>query len=324
LRQHRSLRICLLLLFASFIRPALADGFPSRTITIVVGFSAGGIADTSARLLARSLQEQLRQPVIVENRAGASGVIASRWVQRATPDGYTILYNSTGPMISAMYLMKSPPYDTVKDFAPIRGLTETPMVLVTKVDKPYKTLSELIAYAKAHPGKVSYGSVGPGSTLHIASVMLEQSAGIEMLHVPYKGAAPAMNDLLGGQIDVLFDYLNTSTPQINAGAIRALGLSSSRRVPDRDVPTIAEQGQPSVVLSPWYGIFAPLGTPPDVVEKLSSAFGEALKTPAVIDYNLSAGSISLDLPPEQFKKFLEDETAKWKVLAEKAGVVGIQ
>jgi tripartite-type tricarboxylate transporter receptor subunit TctC len=324
LPQFRWLGAWLFLLLTSFVSPVLADGYPSRTITLVVGFSAGGIADTSARLLARSLQEQLGQPVIVENRTGASGVIASRAVQRAAPDGYTILYNSLGPMVSAMYLMKDPPYNAATDFMMVRGLTETPMVLVTKADKPYVTLSEFIAYAKAHPGKVTYGSVGPGSTLHIASVMLEQSAGVKMLHVPYKGAAPAMNDLLGGQIDVLFDYLNTSTPQINAGALRALGLSSSRRVPGRDIPTIAEQGQPDVVLSPWYGIFVPVGTPPDVIEKLSNAFSKALKSPAMIEYNRSAGSVTLDMPPEQFKKFIEDEIAKWKILADRAGVVGIQ
>ncbi|HVZ45775.1 MAG TPA: tripartite tricarboxylate transporter substrate binding protein [Ramlibacter sp.] len=311
-------RALLALLLASSLQ-AWAQTYPSRPITIVVPFAAGGLADASARQLALSLKEQLGQPVIVENRVGAGGTIGARAVQLAKPDGYTLLYGSVGPMVGSLYLVKDLPYHPLKDFVPVHGLTETPMVLVTQATKPYKTLAEFVAYAKANPGKATYGSVGVGSTLHLATVLLEQSAQIRLLHVPYKGSALALNDMLGGQIDILFDYLPTSWPHIESGKLRALAVSSSRRVPGRNIPTAAEQGLPEVVLSPWYGIFAPAGTPADVVQKLSQAFGTALKKQSVVDYNYGAGAVALDLGPRDFATFIEREIVKWKDLVEKSG-----
>jgi len=293
--------------------------YPNRPITIVVPFAAGGLADASTRQLAAVLKDQLGQAVIVENKVGAGGTIGARSVQQAKPDGYTLLYGSVGPMVGSLYLVKDLPYHPLKDFVPVRGLTETPMVLVTQSTKPYKTLPELVAYAKVNPGKVSYGSVGLGSTLHLASVLLEQSARIQMNHIPYKGSAPALNDLLGGQIDVLFDYLPTSSPHIESGKLRALAVSSSRRVPGRNIPTATEQGLPDVVLSPWYGIFAPLGTPAEIVQKLSAALSQAQKKQVVIDYDFTAGAVPLDLGPREFSAFIEMEIVKWKVLVEKSG-----
>ncbi len=301
--------------------PAFGQSFPNRPITIVVPFAAGGLADASARQLATSLKDQLGQPVIVDNKVGAGGTIGARAVQKAKPDGYTLLYGSVGPMVGSLYLVKDLNYHPLKDFVPVHGLTETPMVLVTQSTKPYKTLSELVAYAKANPGKVSYGSVGVGSTLHLASVLLEQSAKIQMNHIPYKGSALALTDLIGGQIDVLFDYLPTSTPYLESGKLRALAVTSSKRVPGRAIPTAAEQGLPDVVLSPWYGMFAPAGTPPEVVHKLSAAFSQALKKQAVIDYNFTAGAVALDLGPREFSTFIDKEIVKWKDLVEKSGAV---
>ena len=176
------------------IAAASGQPYPSRPIMIVVPFAAGGLADSSARQLAQALKNQLGRAVIVENRPGAGGTIGARSVQGANPDGYTLLYGSVGPMVGSLYLIKDLPYHPLKDFIPIYGLTETPMVLVTQSTKPYKSLKELVAYAKAYPGKVTYGSVGLGSTLHLISMMLEQSGEIQMLHVPYKGSAPALND----------------------------------------------------------------------------------------------------------------------------------
>jgi tripartite-type tricarboxylate transporter receptor subunit TctC len=301
------------------IAAASGQPYPSRPIMIVVPFAAGGLADSSARQLAQALKNQLGRAVIVENRPGAGGTIGARSVQGANPDGYTLLYGSVGPMVGSLYLIKDLPYHPLKDFIPIYGLTETPMVLVTQSTKPYKSLKELVAYAKAYPGKVTYGSVGLGSTLHLISMMLEQSGEIQMLHVPYKGSAPALNDLLGGQIDILFDYLPTSSPQIEAGTLRALAVSSSKRVPGYDIPTASEQGLNGVVLSPWYGIFAPKGTPAEVVEKLSAAFAQAAETPAVVQYNHVAGAVPLGLGPIEFAKFIDAEIAKWKDLIEKSG-----
>jgi tripartite-type tricarboxylate transporter receptor subunit TctC len=313
-------RLCLSLA-SLMIGIAAANGqpYPNRPITIVVPFAAGGLADSSARQLAQVLKNQLGRAVIVENRPGAGGTIGARSVQAANPDGYTLLYGSVGPMVGSLYLIKDLPYHPLKDFVPIYGLTETPMVLVTQSTKPYKNLKELVAYAKAYPGKVTYGSVGLGSTLHLISMMLEQSGEIQMLHVPYKGSAPALNDLLGGQIDILFDYLPTSSPHIEAGTLRALAVSSSKRVPGYDIPTASEEGLAGVVLSPWYGIFAPKGTPAEVVEKLSTSFAQAAKTPAVVQYNHVAGAVPLDLGPIEFAKFIDAEIAKWKDLIEKSG-----
>jgi tripartite-type tricarboxylate transporter receptor subunit TctC len=313
-------RLCLSLA-SLIIGSYTANGqqYPNRSITIVVPFAAGGLADSSARQLAQVLKDQLGRAVIVENRTGAGGTIGARSVQAANPDGYTLLYGSVGPMVGSLYLIKDLPYHPLKDFVPIYGLTETPMVLVTQSTKPYKTLKELIAYAKANPGRVTYGSVGLGSTLHLISMMLEQSGEIQMLHVPYKGSAPALNDLLGGQIDILFDYLPTSSPHIETGTLRALAVSSSKRVPRYDIPTASEQGLTGVVLSPWYGIFAPKGTPADVVEKLSRAFAQAGRTPAVIEYNHVAGAVPLDLGPIEFAKFIDSEIAKWQDLIQKSG-----
>jgi tripartite-type tricarboxylate transporter receptor subunit TctC len=313
-------RLCLSLA-SLMIGMAAANGqrYPNRPITIVVPFAAGGLADSSARQLAQVLKNQLGRAVIVENRTGAGGTIGARSVQGANPDGYTLLYGSVGPMVGSLYLIKDLPYHPLKDFIPIYGLTETPMVLVTQSTKPYKSLKELVAYAKAYHGRVTYGSVGLGSTLHLISMMLEQSGEIQMLHVPYKGSAPALNDLLGGQIDILFDYLPTSSPHLEAGTLRALAVSSSKRVPGYDIPTASEQGLNGVVLSPWYGIFAPKGTPAEVVEKLSTAFAQAAETPAVVQYNHVAGAVPLDLGPIEFAKFIDAEIAKWKDLIEKSG-----
>jgi tripartite-type tricarboxylate transporter receptor subunit TctC len=313
-------RLCLSLA-ALMIGIATANGqpYPNRPITIVVPFAAGGLADSSARQLAQVLKNQLGRAVIVENRTGAGGTIGARSVQGANPDGYTLLYGSVGPMVGSLYLIKDLPYHPLKDFVPIYGLTETPMVLVTQSTKPYKSLKELVAYAKDNPGQITYGSVGLGSTLHLVSMMLEQAGDIQMLHVPYKGSAPALNDLLGGQIDILFDYLPTSSPHIEAGTLRALAVSSSKRVPGYDIPTASEEGLAGVVLSPWYGIFAPKGTPAEVVEKLSTSFAQAAKTPAVVQYNHVAGAVPLDLGPIEFAKFIDAEIAKWKDLIEKSG-----
>lgn len=300
---------------------AIAQAYPTKPINLVVPFPAGGITDNGARLFARMLGERLGQPVTVDNQGGASGTIAAQFVRRARPDGYTILYGTSGPMVAVHSLMKSVPYDTLKDFTPVYGLAETPMVLVTPADSPFKTLPELVEYARKNPGKLTFGSPGLGTAPHLAGEMLKTAAKIDMLHVPYKGMAPAMSDLLGGRIRLMFDYAATIAPHVASGAIRPVALSTATRLASHpNIPTPSEGGFPQVNIAPWTGIFLPAGTPNDVVEKLTVAIESTVKDPVMVDYYQKGGQVSLNLRRDKFVPFIEAEIPKWKSLIERSGV----
>lgn len=301
--------------------PALADSYPTKPISMVVPFPAGGVTDNGARVFAKVLGEKLGQPITVENQGGASGVIATQYVKRAQPDGYTILYGTSGPMVAVHSLMKSVPYDTLKDFIPVFAIAETPMILVVNAKSPYKSFDELVQFARKNPGKPTFGSPGLGTAPHLAGELVKKSAKVDMLHVPYKGMAPAMMDLLGERLDFVFDYMSTTAPHLASGAVRALAISTGARISSLpDVPTIAESGYPEVNLAPWTGIFVPAGTPKDVVEKLASAMEETAKHPVVEELSQKNGQRQLNLRGEDFSRFVEGELVKWKALIESSGV----
>ncbi|VWX61688.1 MFS transporter [Burkholderiales bacterium 8X] len=301
---------------------AQPENYPSRPITMVIPFPAGGVTDGSARLMAKVLGDKLGQPIVIENYGGASGVIGAQAVLKAKPDGYTILYGTSGPMVAVQAMMKPPPYDTLKSFVPLYGLTETPMVLVATTSSPYRTLAELIDYARKNPGKVNFGSPGLGTSPHLAGELLKSAANIDMVHVPYKGTAAASADLLGGNIQLMFDYAQPIAGHVATGKLRPLVLSTSKRLAVApDIPTATELGYPQVNLAPWTGLFLPIGTPQAIVDKLVPAVEAALKDPLVVDNFYKGGNNALNMPPDKFRKFIESETPKWRSLIEKSGAV---
>lgn len=304
---------------------AAAQSYPSKPVKLVIPFPAGGVTDNGARLFAKLLGEKLGQPIIVENFGGASGMIGAQAVQKAQPDGYTVLYGTSGPMVAIQSLMKKVPYHPLKDFIPVYGLTETPMVLVTHKSSPFKTFPELIDYAKKNPGKVTFGSPGNGTAPHLAGELVNIAAGVDMLHVPYKGTAPASADLLGERIDLMFDYAQPIAQHVSSGKLRTLVLSTAKRLAiSPDIPTASELGYPAVNLAPWTGLFVPAGTPKEVIDKLVQASDAAVREKAMQDYYYSGGNSPLHLKPAEFAKFIEKEIPKWKELIERSGAAQSQ
>lgn len=297
---------------------AQAQDYPKQRVTIVVPFSPGGSTDTVARLLAHKLQVELGQPFIVENKPGASGNIAAEQVLRANPDGYT-LFMGTSTSIANISLYRKLNYDMIKDFTPVSQAVHTPLVLITKPGLPVNTVAELVKYAKDNKGKVTYGSGGNGTSQHLGGVMFEHLAGAPMVHVPYKGAAPAVTDLMGGQIDIMFAPLVDALPYIKGNKVKALGLTTPHK--NNQVPGV----QPiSTVLSgfdvaTWNGIFVPAKTPPEVVQKLSAAIGKVMKQPETRKLIEEQGSEPVGSSPEAFKKFVASEVLVWKKLVEISG-----
>jgi tripartite-type tricarboxylate transporter receptor subunit TctC len=306
---------------ALVISAATAQDFPNRPVTWVVPYAPGGVTDTGARVVAKAFSETLGQPVVVENRGGAGGIVGTEYVAQSKPDGYTILYGSSGPMATNPYLYKKVSYDPMKSFSLIHTMSESPLIMVVNANTPYKTLGEFIDYAKKNPGKINFGSAGAGTATHLVGELLQKEAGIELLHIPYKGSAPEIVDLLAGVLDVSFDYNVVVKPHIDAGKLRALAVTSDQRMKTlANVPTLKESGYPGAVLSGWSTIVAAAGTPQPVVDKLAKAFGEALKKPEVISY--FEGNGSAVMPPltgEKLMHFMVDENAKFKALVEKSG-----
>ena len=259
---------------ASHVRAA---DYPTRPIKLVVPYPAGGPTDVLGRLVADFLGRDLKQTVIVENKGGAQGAIAAEAVARAEPDGYTLFIPAGSIIVLNPLLYKKLSYDPVKDFRMLGLVTDLPVVMEVHPSVPAKTVAEFVAYAKQNPGKLNFGSAGTGVTIHLAGEMFRQMAGIEMTHVPYKGAGPALTDLLSGNIQVMFDSVSTAMPPVKAGMLRALGVSSAQRSPDLpDVPTIAESGYPDYRVSVWYGIAAPSKLPDDIAQKISASLDRVL------------------------------------------------
>lgn len=301
--------------------PALAQKYPDRPITWVVPFGPGTVTDNSARIVAKALGEKLGQNVLVENKPGAAGIVGTEYVMNAKPDGYTFLYGSSGPMATYTSLYKKLSYSPLKSFVPVHAMSSSPLVMVVNTESPFKTLKDFIAYAKANPDKINFGTSGAGTSQHLTGELLQMAAGFKMTHIPYKAGGAQMVDLLGGNIQVMFDYPSVVKPHIEAGKLRPLGITSAQRLKNLpNVPTMVEQGLPDVQISAWSAIMLPANTPADIVEKLGSAFKEALKDPAVIAYFDSTDSIAYnDIGPKELPAFIESETAKFKTLVEKSG-----
>ncbi|HXL30300.1 MAG TPA: tripartite tricarboxylate transporter substrate binding protein [Bradyrhizobium sp.] len=270
--------ICCLLIAAFAATPnASAVDYPVRPIKLVVPYAAGGPTDVLGRLVADYLGRDLKQAVIVENKPGAQGAIGAEAVARADPDGYTLFVAAGSIIVLNPMLYKKLSYDPVKDFRMLALVTDLPVVMEVHPSVPAKTVAEFVAYAKQNPGKLNFGSAGTGGTIHLAGEMFKQMAGIEMTHVPYKGAGPALTDLLSGNIQVMFDSMGTALPPVKAGLLRPLGVSSTQRSPDLpDVPTIAESGYPDYAVSVWYGIVAPSKLPDEIAQKISASLDRAL------------------------------------------------
>lgn len=302
--------------------PAFAQKeFPSKPIMLVVTYPPGGPTDAMARTLAAALKNSLGQPVIVENRAGAGGNIGAEVVARAEPDGYTLMFGTSAPLAINVSLYRKINYDPVKSFAPVIQIGHLPNVLVVNPNVPAKNVQELIAYGKAHPGKLSYASSGNGASSHLAGVLFNNLAGTDFQHVPYKGTGPALNDLLGGQVSMTFTDVLTALPFIKSGKVRALGVTTkgrSQALPD--VPTVAEQGVAGFDVSVFFGVVAPAGTPPAVIAKLNHAFADALQQPEVRKTLLAQGlELAPSTSPEQLGAFVKSEVSKWRGVVQKSG-----
>lgn len=299
--------------------PALAQEWPTRPVTIVVPFAAGGTTDLVARPIAQALSEKLGQPVVVENKAGAGGTLAAGLVAKAPADGYTV-FLATVAHTMAPGLYKSLPYDFEKDFEPVTLAAQVPNVLIVHPSVPAKTVGELIAYIKANPGKVNFGSAGPGSTEHMSGELFRAMLGADMVHVPYKGGAPMMTDLIAGQIQMAIETSGSALPHIQAGTVRALAVSTAQRSPFfPELPTLAESGLAGYDVTTWYGFMVPKGTPPAVRDRLVREIGAVLKEPAVAARLKDMAAVPGGQPPAEVAAFIAAETAKWRKVAKDAG-----
>ena len=302
---------------------AQAQDYPTRPVTMVVPFAAGGPTDTVARLVAQSMSKTLGQQVVVENVGGAGGTIGAARVAKADPDGYTILLHHIGQATAAT-LYRKLPYDPKADFAPVGLVTDVPMTIVAKKDFPAKDLKELVAYVKANPDKVTLANAGVGAASHLCGMLFMQALGTSLTTVPYKGTGPAMNDLVGGQVDLMCDQTTNTTGQIKGGAIKAYAVTTPTRVPSLpDLPTTKEAGLPTVQVAVWHGIYAPKGTPDAVTKKLSDALKVALKDDMVKQrFNeLGTEPVAQDrATPKVLGDFVVAEIDRWKPIITAAGV----
>ena len=300
--------------------PAGAQGYPSKPIRFVVPYPAGGPLDTVARLLAQKVGESMKQPVVVDNKPGAGGNIGADLVAKSPPDGYTILMGAVATHAINPTLYSSIPYDAVRDFTPITQVASTPNVLVVNPAVPANDVKSFIAHAKANPGKLNFGSGSTGSAGHLAGELFNAQAGVKMTHVPYKGAAPAMQDLLGGRIELMFDNLASSLAQVKAGKVRALAVTTAKRSSlAPDLPTIAESGLPEFDISTWFGVFAPAGVPRDIVERLHAEFTRALAAPDVREKMLALGAEPVGNRPEEFAAYIRREAEKYSRVIKASG-----
>ncbi len=293
---------------------AKAEDWPTRTITMVNPFAAGGPNDVLARLFAQRMGEILGQQIIVENVGGAGGMNGADRVAKAAPDGYTFLLGTVGTQAQNQSLYKKPAYNSVTDFAPVALMVEAPLVLVARKDLPVKDMKEFVAYGKANKDKMQYASAGTGSAIHLGCALMNMVTGLDIVHVPYRGANPAMQDLMGGRVDYLCDIITTAKPQVDAGTVKPIAILTKERskvLPN--VPTAIEQGF-EVEAYTWNAFFLPKGTPEAIVQKLNHATVEAMKTPAVRDKLESAGLVFVSddrTTPEYLAKFVQSEIAKW-------------
>jgi tripartite-type tricarboxylate transporter receptor subunit TctC len=310
--------VCLSSLAAG-IAPSSAADYPSRPVRWLIGFAAGGAVDIVARIMSQWLSERLGQQFIVENRAGSGGNLAAAAAITSPPDGYTLLFVAPNNAISTS-LYKKLPYDFIRDTVPVASIMQLTNMMVVPASLPVKTVQEFIDYCKANPGKVAYASSGNGTSVHMSAELFKVLTHVDMVHVPYRGSAIAYPDLISNKVQVLFDNLPGALEQVRAGTMRGLGVTSPQRWPTvPDVPAIAET-VPGFESVGFYGISAPKGTPPEIVEILNKAVGEALKDPKLVARLAELGGIPKPMTPAEFGKLLTDETEKWRKVVEFAGV----
>jgi tripartite-type tricarboxylate transporter receptor subunit TctC len=308
-------------IFALVTDPARAQNYPSRPIKIIVPLPAGGLADMFARVVAQHLTEASKQAVVVENHTGAGGAIGADVAAKSAPDGYTLLLGLHSTNVILPYLIKKLSYDPDKDFVSIIQIATLPNLLVVHPSVPAHTVEELIAYAKANPGKLTYASQGNGSSGHITGEQFKQAAGIDIVHVPYRGAAPAVQDLVGGQVQMMFDSVTIQLPQLSAGKTRALAVTSTQRVPAiADVPTMGEAGLPEVQGGAWFGLFAPVGTSREAIEWLNRETKKACSVPEIRQRFLAQGALLPLGSPEEFATFVTAERKRWGEVIRQAGI----
>ncbi|MBR1197471.1 tripartite tricarboxylate transporter substrate binding protein [Bradyrhizobium sp. AUGA SZCCT0240] len=315
-------RRALLVAFSAFLfgGPAAAQDYPSRPVKIVVPFPAGGSNDIIARIVAQKLGERTSQTFLIENRAGAGGNIGADAVATSEPDGHTLLLTAPPPLTINAALYKSLPYDPAKAFAPVALVASVPIVLMVHPSVEARNVGELIALAKAKPGTINFGSSGNGSTNHLAGELLKSMTGINIVHLPYRGAAPAMNDLIAGHIPMMFDNIPAVLPQVQAKTIRAIAVAGATRASALpDVPTVAESGVPGFEASAWFGLVAPAKTPAPVLAKLQSEVDAILKMPDVQKRFTELGAETADISGAAFGQFLTDETTKWTKIIQSSG-----
>jgi tripartite-type tricarboxylate transporter receptor subunit TctC len=297
-----------------------AEDFPARQIRLIVPFPPGGPNDIIARVIGQRMSEIAKQPVIIDNRGGQGGVLGTEALAKATPDGYTVAISSAGALAISP-TMERVAYDPLKDLQAVTLVAKVPEMLVVATDVPAKNMAELVALAKAQPGKLNFASSGPGSLPHLAGELLKLTAKIDIVHVPYRGAAPAMNDMLGQQVQMVFLDLPILLPQIKAGALRAIAIGAPERAPTAmEVPTTTEAGMPDLQTENWYGMVAPAGTPAPIVAVLNRIATEAMQDPTVKEKLAIQGATLIGDSPEHFHAFMESEIARWAKVIKDAGI----
>jgi tripartite-type tricarboxylate transporter receptor subunit TctC len=320
IRGHSRFQGFLLALCAAFAVHA-QENYPNKPVRIIVPYAAGGVADLLPRIVGEKLTQKWGQPVIVENKVGASGNIGMAEGARAAPDGYTLVLAPAGNLTVNPTLFPKLPFDTARDFTPVTLLAQSPNVLVVHPSVPAKTFSELVAYAKANPGKLNYASPGEGSGAHLAGELLNLEAGIKAVHVPYKGIAPAVNDLLGGNVQMMFAGISTVLQHVKGGKLVALAIASPKRNPQLpEVPTVAESGLPGFDVTSWYGIVARAGTPDAIVQKVQRDMAEALQGDDVRAKLAALGLEPVGDTPQQFDALIKAESRKWGDIVHKANI----
>jgi tripartite-type tricarboxylate transporter receptor subunit TctC len=319
-RRHFS-ALAGLLALGPLAQSARAQAWPAKPITWVIPFPPGGITDTSARAIGKRLGELLGQQVLIDNRPGAGGSVGTEQVARAPADGYTWIYGTQGTMAANLALYKNLRYDPLKDFAHVHGMMLSPTVLVVDGSRPWKNVADLVRDAKAQPERLNYGSAGAGTGTHLTAELFQTESGTKLTHVPYKGSAPALQDLLGGRVDLMFDYVTPMLPHIQSGKLRALAVMHSERLDALpEVPSIVQAGFPKAVSASWSSIAVPAGTPADVVKRIADAVAQVLRDNSVVGPFVGTGSKTLqDLRDKSLTQFIAAEQKKWTEVVRQSG-----
>jgi tripartite-type tricarboxylate transporter receptor subunit TctC len=305
--------------FPAVSRVARAQAYPSQPLRWIIGFPPGGGADTVSRIMARWLSERLGQPVVIENKPGASTNISIQAVINSPPDGYTLLFIAASAAVNVS-LFDNLPYHLLRDIAPVSGLIDFPFVMIVHPSVPAKSVAEFIAYAKANPGRISMASFGAGSTSHVAGELFKTMAGVNLVHVPYRGSAPALTDMISGQVQVMFDVMTSSLPHIRSGALRALAMAGKNRFEALpDLPTVGDT-VPGYAANSWCGVGVPKGTPPEIIEKLNREINAGLANPAVIAQLAKVATTPIIFTPAEFGTYMAAEVEKWGKVVKAAGV----